>query len=348
MLRILGVVIISLHTLVNIDVDAYQLTFAPHQTTKLCSSLGDLCGVEYDEPLFRPPAEWRSLIIQVTIGCSWNRCTFCEMYQDKSFRARPIHDLLDELDKVVEAGGARHVRDVFLADGDAMTLPTKHLEQILDAINERFPRVRRVSSYCLPRNVRGKTVDALSKLKSKGLSLVYVGCESGSDTVLAAVQKGETFESSLDALKKLQDAGMKRSVMILIGLGGTEFSNEHATCSAALCSESKPEFLSLLTTSFPRGKGRVLEGYINIKESNETDVSPFQELSTRESLEEMKLFLESLNIPGGRTIFRSDHASNYLVLKGRMGRDRQKLLADLQTVLDGDQSRVRPEWLRGL
>ena len=344
-------IVVLLSTLSNIDVYAFPYfkalpALAPQshrRATELSSTLGEQCGIEYDEPLFRPPAEWRSLILQVTIGCSWNRCTFCEMYQDKSFRVRPIGDIEDELDEVVAAGGARYVRDVFLADGDAMTLPTGVLERILDAIRERFPRVRRVSSYCLPRNIRGKTVDALARLRSKGLSLVYVGCESGSDTVLSAVCKGETFESSLDALNKLQDAGIKRSVMILIGLGGRNCSEEHATRSAALCSEARPEFLSLLTTSFPRGKGRVEEGYGKIEKPS------FQELSTRESLEEMKIFLDEVDIPrNGRTIFRSDHASNYLILKGRLGRDREKLLTELQTALDGDESGLRPEWLRGL
>jgi len=186
----------------------------------LSSSLGELCGLSYQEPVYRPPAEWRSLILQVTIGCSWNKCTFCEMYQDKTFKARPIEDIITELDRIVDANGAPHVRDVFLADGDAMTLPTGHLDQILDAIAERLPSVRRVSSYCLPRNIRGKSWQALENLRSKGLSLVYVGCESGDDTVLSAVQKGESYQSSLDALQKLEKAGIKHSVMILLGLGG--------------------------------------------------------------------------------------------------------------------------------
>jgi len=179
--------------------------------------------------------------------------------------------------------------------------------------------------------------------------LVYVGCESGSDAVLAAVQKGETFESSLNALKKLKDAKIKRSVMILIGLGGKKYSSEHAIRSAALCSESKPEFLSLLTTSFPRGKGRVEDGYRSIQENDDGTYPLFQELSTEEHLEEMKVFLESLSIPReSRTIFRSDHASNYLILKGILGRDKQRLLAELQNVLNGDESKLRPDWLRGL
>eukprot|EP00546_Thalassionema_frauenfeldii_P002908 CAMPEP_0178934578 /NCGR_PEP_ID=MMETSP0786-20121207/23945_1 /TAXON_ID=186022 /ORGANISM="Thalassionema frauenfeldii, Strain CCMP 1798" /LENGTH=271 /DNA_ID=CAMNT_0020612385 /DNA_START=209 /DNA_END=1024 /DNA_ORIENTATION=+ len=271
------------------------------------------------------------------------------MYQNKNYQAKPIHDIIDDLDNVVQAGGAPYVRNVFLADGDAMTLPTGLLEKILEAIQERLPRVRRISSYCLPRNIRGKSVEALSKLKKKGLSLVYIGCESGDDIVLAAVQKGETHKTSLDALKKLEDAGIKRSVMILLGLGGEEHSKNHAVNSAMLCNEAKPEFLSVLTTSFPRGKDRILEGY----EQNDDSNVPFKELTARESLKELKLFLEALNLPReGKTIFRSDHASNYLVLKGRLGRDQERLVTEIKSVLDApeedDEVNLRPEWARGL
>ena len=271
------------------------------------------------------------------------------MYQDKTFRARPISEIADEIDAIVEAGAADYVREVFLADGDAMTLPSGHLEKVLDSISERLPRVRRVSSYCLPRNIRGKSTEALSKLRDKGLSLVYVGCESGDDVVLSAVGKGETYDTSLDALSKLKEAGIKRSVMILVGLGGKEHSTRHADRSAALCSAAQPEYLSVLTTSFPRGKDRVEKGY----EQNADSTKPFQELTPREGLAELKTFLSAIDIPrNGKTIFRSDHASNYLVLKGRLGRDKDRMLQDLQTVLDAspeeDKFHLRPEWARGL
>ncbi|CAJ1949819.1 unnamed protein product [Cylindrotheca closterium] len=267
----------------------------------------------------------------------------------KRFQAKHINDIIEELDQLVAAGGAPHVRDVFLADGDAMTLPTGKLEAILDAINDRLPKVRRVSSYCLPRNVRGKSVEALSRLRSKGLALVYVGCESGDDAVLSAVKKGETAATSLEALEKLKEAGIKRSIMILLGLGGKEHSTNHAINSADLCSQAKPEYLSVLTTSFPRGKSRVEQGY---KENIESTIA-FEELNARESLEELKIFMETLDIPQGeKTIFRSDHASNYLVLKGRLGRDKERLTAELQRVLDAppsdDSINLRPEWARGL
>jgi radical SAM superfamily enzyme YgiQ (UPF0313 family) len=294
----------------------------------------------YEEPVFRPPAEWRSLILQVTIGCSWNKCTFCEMYQTKTFRSKPIEDVELELKALSKEGG--RVRDIFLADGDAMALPTKHLLQVCKLIKSYFPEVRRISSYCLPRNLRFKTVEDLTLLREAGLSLVYVGCESGNDEVLKAVEKGETFESSLDALTKLRKAGIKRSVMILLGLGGSRLSRQHAISSAELCSAGSPEFLSVLTTSFPKGMSRVEAGYSD----------QFQPLTPREGLQELKDFLEHLEITTDKTIFRSDHASNYLILKGRLGRDKAKLLDELNAVLEApeedDVYNLRPEWLRGL
>jgi radical SAM superfamily enzyme YgiQ (UPF0313 family) len=309
-------------------------------------SIGEACGLSYAEPVFRPPAEFRSLILQVIIGCSWNRCSFCEMYQDKVFRSRPLEEIESELAQIVEAGGAPHVRDVFLADGDAMALPTGKLLRILQLIRQYLPKVRRISSYCLPRNIRYTSVEDLTTLCENGLSLVYVGCESGNNEVLQAVEKGETFDSSLDALTKLKEAGIKRSVMILLGLGGTALSKPHAIDSARLCSQAEPEFLSVLTTSFPRGKQRVNNGFDGIN-------VPFQELTPRKGLEELELFLSTVDISSaGRTVFRSDHASNYFVLKGRLGRDKKRLLSELRVVLDApedeDQYKLRPEWARGL
>lgn len=179
-------------------------------------------------------------------------------------------------------------------------------------------------------------------MRQAGLSLVYVGCESGSNTVLKAIDKGETYDSSVNALNKLQAAGIKRSIMILLGLGGTEYSKEHAIESARLATDSAPEFLSVLTTSFPRGLDRVQAGYDG----------KYQQLTPRQGLQELRLFLAHTDITTNRTVFRSDHASNYLVLKGRLGRDKEKLLEQLDAVLDAppeqDKINLRPEWARGL
>jgi radical SAM superfamily enzyme YgiQ (UPF0313 family) len=327
----------------NLRIRPFRSSSSPNTALR---NVGDACGLEYEQPVFRPPAEWRSLILQVTIGCSWNQCTFCEMYQSKSFRAKPLDQIEQELQRVRQAGGAPHVRDVFLADGDAMALPAGKLMAILDLIHQYLPKVRRISSYCLPRNIRYTSVEYLTKLREKGLSLVYVGCESGDDQVLQAIQKGETYETSLIALQKLQQAGIKRSIMILLGLGGRALSESHAHASARLCSAAEPEYLSVLTTSFPRGQERVQEGY-----QKELGVE-FQELDAREILRELERFLFQLDLPRNQTIFRSDHASNYLVLKGRLGREQGRMLEELRNVLDAhpdqDAYNLRPEWSRGL
>ena len=195
----------------------------------------------YIEPVFRPPSEARSLILQVTNGCSWNKCTFCEMYTQpqKRFRPRRQQEIEQELDAVARAGVP--VRRIFLADGDAMTLSFRRLELILQAIRRRLPDVQRVSSYCLPRNLKNKTVEQLAMLRELGLELFYVGCESGDDLVLERVNKGENFDTSLAALKKIKAAGAKSSVMILNGMGGERYSQQHAVNSARLMNEAQPE-----------------------------------------------------------------------------------------------------------
>ena len=195
--------------------------------------------MHYIEPVFRPPSEARSLILQVTNGCSWNRCTFCEMYTQpqKRFRFTPIEKIDQQLAGIAAMG--MPVRRIFLADGDAMTLSVRRLRQILEAIRRHLPGVQRVSSYCLPRNLRHKTPDELAELRELGLNLFYVGCESGDDLVLDRVSKGETFATSLDALKKIKAAGAKSSVMILNGMGGMRHSEQHAKNSALLMNEAQ-------------------------------------------------------------------------------------------------------------
>lgn len=291
--------------------------------------------ISYIEPVFRPPSEAHSLILPVTNGCSWNKCTFCEMYtqEQKKFRARDEAQVLDEIRLT---GEKMIVQRVFLADGDALVLPTRRLLTILQAIREHMPEVERVSSYCLPRNLRKKSVDELKELADAGLRMAYVGCESGDDEVLARVNKGETYESSLSALDKLGQAGITRSVMILNGLGGTSLSEQHADNSARLMNESQPEFLSTLVVSFPTGEARFREGFAD-----------FRPLGQQQLFVEVERLLQRLELRD--TVFRSDHASNYLVLKGTLGADKQRLLAQVrQAVEQPQQARLRQEWQRGL
>ena len=200
--------------------------------------------IRYIEPVFRPPSEAQSLILPVTNGCSWNQCTFCEMYTapQKKFRANDESELLASIRHCAEHFGDGLQR-VFLADGDALVLPTRRLLAILAAIRTHLPSVRRISSYCLPRNLRKKSVDELRELAAAGLNMAYIGAESGDDAALAKVCKGETWASTVDALEKLGAAGIKRSVMILNGLGGPSLSRQHALNSARLANATQPEFL---------------------------------------------------------------------------------------------------------
>jgi len=293
--------------------------------------------IPYVEPVFRPPSEAYSFILQVTIGCSWNNCTFCEMYTQpqKRFRFKPQEKIEQELAAI--AGSGQPVRRIFLADGDAMTLSFRRLKLIMEAINRHLPGVQRVSSYCLPRNLKHKTVDELAELNEMGLSLFYVGCESGDDLVLERVKKGENFETSLDALKKIKSAGAKSSVMILNGMGGTKYSEQHAVNSARLMTAAQPEYLSTLVVSFPKGEERYQKGF----------GGDFMALDQAGLFQEMYWLLDNLELDN--TIFRSDHASNYLVLKGNLGKDKPRLLQTVRAALDQPGSvRLRQEWMRGL
>jgi len=293
--------------------------------------------LNYIEPVFRPPSEARSLILQVTNGCSWNNCTFCEMYtqEQKKFRARKEEEV--EADIKAAARSVMPFEKVFLADGDAMVLPTRRLISILELIREHMPWVKRVSSYCLPRNLKKKSVEDLQLLKSLGLDILYVGCESGDDEVLQKVNKGETYETQKDALLKIKAAGLRSSVMILNGLGGNELTEQHALNSAKLMNECQPDYLSTLVVSFPLGEARLREGFAH----------NWTMLDQTGLFLELKYFLSQLELTN--TIYRSDHASNYLPLKGTLGADKHKLLAQLDMALyQPDKVRLRQEWQRGL
>ena len=291
--------------------------------------------IQYIEPVFRPPSEAQSLILPVTNGCSWNKCTFCEMYTapQKKFSVRDEAQVLSEIKQVAEQ---MIVQRVFLADGDALALSTRRLLTILQAIQEHLPTVNRVTSYCLPSNLKNKSVSELQELADAGLKMVYVGAESGDDEVLARVNKGEPYASTLSGLTKLGEAGIVRSVMILNGLGGRSLSAQHADQSAALMNAAQPEYLSTLVVSFPLGDARFKERF--------TDFEPLDQHGLFIELQRLMSQLELNN-----TVFRSDHASNYLPLKGTLGVDKQRMLAQLQQAIEHpDTMALRQEWQRGL
>lgn len=293
--------------------------------------------IDYVEPVFRPPSEAKSLILPVTNGCSWNKCTFCEMYTQpqKKFRARKPEDVRKDINNAAKSLGG--VKRVFLADGDAMVLPTRRLVEILAELNAAFPELQRVSNYCLPRNLAKKTVEDLKQLKEAGLKILYVGMESGDDEVLQRINKGETWESTRSALLKIREAGLTSSVMVLNGLGGETLSRQHAINTATLCNETQPDYLSTLVVSFPQGEERFREGF----------GEDFIPLTQQGLFEEIRTFMAHLELE--RTVFRSDHASNYLVLKGNLGRDKQKLLDQVNLAITSPGAvPLRHESQRGL
>ncbi len=293
--------------------------------------------IRYVEPVFRPPSEAQSLILPVTDGCSWNKCTFCDMYTapQKRFRVREDNEIIDSIRQTADMYG-KNIRRVFLADGDALVLPTRKLLLILEAIRTHMPAVHRISSYCLPRNLRKKDQSQIDELAAAGLKMVYVGAESGDNQVLAAVNKGETFDTTREALDKLGTAGITRSVMILNGLGGKVWSEQHAVNSAKLANLTQPEYLATLVVSFPNGEQRF-----------RADFPGWEALSPHELFVEMEQFLSRLELK--RTVFRSDHASNWLILKGTLGGDKERLLAEVRQAIEDPQGvRLRPAWARGL
>jgi radical SAM superfamily enzyme YgiQ (UPF0313 family) len=270
--------------------------------------------VQYVEPLFRPPSEARSLIFQVTNGCSWNRCTYCEMYTDaqKKFRPRAEAEVLTEIRTCAEQG--LEPRRVFLADGDALVLSMRRLRTILGEIKISLPSVSRVSSYCLPSNFKNKSDEDLQELASLGLKIIYVGAESGDDQVLQHVDKGENYATTADALIRASAAGIKTSVMILNGIGGKRLSRQHALASARLANDTQPDYLATLVLTFYKGREKFEAGFDN----------RFDELDTVELCQEIRTLIEATRLEN--TIFRSDHVSNHMVLKGVLGKDKQRLL----------------------
>lgn len=275
--------------------------------------------IDYDEPLYRPPSEGKSLIIQVTLGCSWNKCSFCEMYTSKHFTVRKEEDIFSDIASFTPY--AAHIRKVFLADGDPLVLSNRRLMPVLEKINETFPNLQRISTYASPSNLKNKTPEELKELRDAGLSLLYVGIESGDNDVLTAIQKGETFGTSIEGINKAKIAGMDSSVMIINGVGGKNFTEQHAINSAKVLNEVQPKYASTLVLTPHKGLSHYRNRFLG----------EFVEMNTVELFKEMRLFMQHLEL--SETIFRSDHASNSLVLKGVLGKDKAHFLQQIDEAI---------------
>lgn len=273
--------------------------------------------MRYEGTVYRPPSEAGSLIIQLTIGCARNTCTFCAMYKDKNFRIRPLEDVVEDLQMAREYYSRIKVKRVFLADGDALIVKTADLLYILGKVKELFPECERISMYGAPKDILGKTPEELKTLKEAGLDMIYMGIESGDDEVLTFVKKGATQAEMIEAGKKIKDAGMILSVTLISGLGGRRFLKEHAVNSAKVISAIKPEYVGFLTLLVEEGTPM----YDQLKNGE------IELLKPQEVLEEMKLFISNVDSEG--TVFRANHASNYIPLGGTFNRDKEALLAQI-------------------
>lgn len=290
--------------------------------------------LNYDFPLYRPPSEGNNVIIQATLGCSYNRCTFCSMYRSKAFRARPQDQVFADIDRA--ASLAPTARRVFLADGDALVLPTAELLEILGHLRARFPGLARVSCYALPANLLKKSVEELTALREAGLTLIYYGIESGNADLLRRIRKGATVRGMKEGLLRASAAGMKVSGTLILGLGGRHHWQAHIDDSAALVNELELNYLSTLQL----GLDPVVE-----QSFYEAFGDDFVWQDDDGMLREQQRLIAALE-PARPLIFRSNHASNALPLKGNLPADRDRLLAELAGGVE-DASRRVPQWLRG-
>jgi len=253
----------------------------------------------------------------------------------KKFYPKKEGEIIEEIKRASEYY-QDNIQRVFLADGDAMVLSTNKLLKILNAIRNYLPSVRRVGSYCLPSNVKQKNQEELKELRDAGLKILYIGAESGHDEVLKRIKKNETYSTTVDSLIEIKKSGITTSVMILNGLGGVTLSREHAENSAKLVNHSQPDYLSTLVLTFPKGEKRFVSHFRD-----------FQKLNKVELFKELRLFLLKTELE--RTIFRSDHASNYLILKGTLGRDKNMLIQKIDEAINNpEKADLRDEWERGL
>jgi radical SAM superfamily enzyme YgiQ (UPF0313 family) len=288
-------------------------------------------------PLFRPPSEARSLIFQVTLGCSWNRCLFCRMYKTKKYLVRPF----EEVEMEVRAMSRRYpgARRIFLGDGDPLEAPTDHLLGILDLLNRNFPSLERISAYAGPTNLSARTSEELAALKGRNLDILYLGIETGNDELLSRIRKGATADQIVEGCRKAIDAGLRMSTFILLGLGGVEGSRAHAKDSARVANAIDPHFLAALTL-MPLPDARSYEERIMGR--------GFRLIDPVQSLRELRWFVEELELSGCK--FGTEHASNYLPIHGAtLPGDKERILSLIDGALkEASPESLRPEWARGL
>jgi len=290
--------------------------------------------VKYVGAVYRPPSEAGSLIIQATLGCNHNQCTFCGSYLGKPFTIRSIEEIREDLEDARHMGP---VRRVFLADGDALCIPQRRLVEILEAVNEYIPSVERIGIYANAKNILKKSVEDLKVLRSLKLGIIYLGVETGDRRLLEKIRKGATYGQMVEAGQRVKDAGILLSVTVLLGIGGVELSGEHASATARILTDMDPDYVGALSVILVPGTElhrEHTEGRFEIPD-------PFA------LIEELKTMIEESSFT--HCVFRSNHASNYLPVKATLPEDKEQILAAIDSVLRSrDAGKLRPEFLRAL
>ena len=290
--------------------------------------------MEYEGRMFRPPSEAHSLLVQVTIGCSHNKCTFCGNYKEKRFRIRPMDDIRRDLEECGRRYGNR-VQRIFLCDGNALVMKMRDLREIFQLIRGYFPHCERVGVYATAQDILRKTPEELRELHELGLGILYLGLESGSDEVLRRVNKGITAQEMIDAVVRAREAGITTSVMVITGLGGPELWKEHAEETARVLNAMQPDYVGLLAL--------MIEPETPLAE--QVARGEFRLLTPKEVVSEMYVMVRGMELE--HCFFSSVHASNYITLRGNLPEDKERLLREMEYYME-HEGLYRPEEYRGL
>lgn len=290
--------------------------------------------LNYDYPLYRPPSEANSLIFQVTLGCSFNQCSFCDMYRTKEYSERNWSEVKAEID--IMSKQFPQTSRIFLADGDALNIETSHMIRILNYLHEKFPNIERISCYAMPMNILKKNPEELNQMRDAGLNMFYLGIETGSDVLLKKVTKGAVQNTIIKAVKKAKDAGFIMSCMIILGLGGRKYSKEHIKGTAEVINACTPNYVGALTLYL---ENSIKEEFLN--KFGET----FERLDDNEVLDELEDLIKQIDVKD-EIVFRANHGSNAYTIKGNFPQDKNEMLERISWMKKHPEV-IRPQGLRG-
>jgi len=291
--------------------------------------------MKYEGDIIRPPSEAYSLLLQVTVGCSHNQCTFCPSFKDKRFRIKSLEEIVEDLEYASRR--VRHIDRLFLCDGDALIIPQKRLLEILEAVQKHLPGVGRIGTYGNAKSILRKSVGELCELKAHGLGIVYLGIETGNEELLRKIRKGATYDQIVEAGRRVKEAGITLSATVLLGIGGIEKSAEHARDTARILTDIDPDFAGVLTVMLVPGTPL----------HDDAMAGTFVLPGTFELLNELRFMIEASRF--SNCFFTANHASNYLPIRARMPRDQEKVVRLIDEIVRrSDVSMLRPESMRGL